>query len=177
MPWLSDHERRVREMMSGFGQAVPELPTVSDGATRVARAAMLLEEVLEYAEAAGLGVFVRHEVGNGTQIDVELSPHCFEVVICGEPRLPDMIDAVADISVVNCGTAAAHGTRLAPVLEAVDANNLMKVAGGKLNEQGKFIKPVGHKPPDIEFVLRLQGWQPADEARECDGHTESSRSG
>ena len=173
-PPLLDHERRVREMMAGFGQAVPDLPTVADEKTRVLRTRLLLEEVFEYAEAAGITVTYRQ---NNEAPDQQVSFDNLRFYAEGDVDLAGMADAVADISVVNTGTAAAHGIRLAPILEAVDANNLMKVANGRLDEHGKFIKPADHKPTNIEFMLQLQGWQPNDEDRECDANTESSRAG
>ena len=167
MPLLLDHERRVREMMSCFGQHVPRSPTVTSDAIRKTRARLLLEEVFEYVEAAGLEVRFSHDVPAASEmvLRVTLLLDMSRIEVASTGRAPDLVgmaDAVSDISVVNTGTAAAHGFRLAPLLELTDANNLMKVASGTLDDHGKFIKAPNHPKPDFAFALRLQGWQQDD---------------
>lgn len=154
LPELSPHERRVREMMVLFGQAVPDTPSIPPQETRCLRARLLLEEVLEYIAAAGLAVHLETERG-----PVAITMSSLQIVPQGSPDLVAMTDALADISVVTTGAFAAQGTRMAPVLECVDANNLMKVSRGRLDASGKFIKAADHPPPDLAPVLGLQGWK------------------
>lgn len=151
IPELLPHERRVREMMTLFGQAVPSSPEVPPLDVRVLRARLLLEEVLEYIEAAGLALWSHH--------DGSMQPFTMETAVItssGSPDLVAMTDALADITVVTTGAFAAQGTRMAPILECVDANNIAKYARGRKDEHGKFIKAENHPKPDIATMLRLQ---------------------
>ena len=51
-------------------------------------------------------------------------------------------DGCGDLSVVTIGTLSACGIADEPILETIDANNLMKFAPGhRIDEFGKLIKP------------------------------------
>lgn len=168
---LTDHERRVRTMMQSFRQATPDSPTMPEAALRAARVALLLEEVVEFADESAIVIQVL--VGNDA---VLLQPRrvpvghvaadtdgCWTLVEdeSREPCLVGMADALADISVVNTGAFVACGIRMTPLLECVDANNLLKVATGRLNEEtGKFEKHPNHPKPNFAYELKLQGYQP-----------------
>lgn len=157
---MTEHERRVMSMMDAFGQNCPAYPTIADAATRRLRVMLLLEEVLEYAEAAGIDL----EIGVGGGGDQQTLQIADVTPRCSETRAPDlvgMVDALADISVVNTGAFIAHGVRSTPVLETVDANNLLKYSTGHRHpETGKFIKAPNHPVPDIHLLLLQQGWDP-----------------
>ena len=195
--------------MIGFGQDVPDTPTVGSDKVRILRARLDAEEVLEYANDAALQVrfrvpkssIVEHVLGrvqrfltaksNNETPDIEPSQLLEEVeaairsyaddwlepVIFNEkegnvvierdftkvPNLAKMIDALSDMSVVNTGAAVAFGVRLEPMLELTDANNMMKLANGHLDEFGKFIKPKNHPVPNYEFALAIQGYVPEED--------------
>lgn len=160
---MTDHERRIASMMTGFGQECPDKPTIPDTKTLTLRALLKLEETLEFLDAAGLQIVFdlpdRHYVAD----------HPSSLVMCGgmkvtarpdaAPDMEGMIDALADDSVVNVGTFLALGVRMTPILEEVDANNLMKVANAKVNDAGKFIKAPNHPPVNLKLALKLQGWK------------------
>jgi len=77
--------------------------------------------------------------------------------ISHEPDLIEIADGCADISVVTIGTLSACGIDAEPLLELVDRNNLAKFGPGhSRREDGKLIKPPGHKPPDIAGLLESQ---------------------
>jgi predicted HAD superfamily Cof-like phosphohydrolase len=149
---LSPHEARVIEMMRGFGQRTPAAPTMPTAQERERCFRLLLEEVLEYGAAAGLSA-VTHS-GDGQTLVIE------DLAIIGtddEPSLVDMVDACADISVVNTCAFAAMGVRMTPVLEVVDENNLTKIATGTLDPvTGKFRKHPEHVAPDLASVVAAQ---------------------
>lgn len=147
---FSNHEVRVRAMMMGFGQELPEKPTIADYKTRELRVRLMLEEVLEYAEAAGVGVYVENCRVDFGDLDFQ------ERNIA--PDIVKMADAVADCSVVVVGTSVAHGFPLEELQEECDANNLLKLANGHLDEFGKFIKSKDHQKPNFERVLLDAGW-------------------
>lgn len=121
-------------------------------ATLELRCRLLLEEVFEFIDAAGFSVLTFDD----KPFDVKTA--AFEPYT--SPDMYAMVDAIADIDVVNTGTAIALGVSMDPVLDEVDNNNLLKIATGRRNElTGKFEKHVDHPLPDIEGVLQAQGWR------------------
>lgn len=166
---MTDHERRVHEMMRGYRQATPDEPTMPDENIRATRVALLLEEVLEFAEESAITVQIHFQREYLTLLpkrvplyDLQCEDGCWSLMNTPnrEPNLVGMIDALADISVVNTGAFVACGVRMTPVLECVDANNLLKIATGRLDEEsGKFIKAPNHPKPDFAYVLRAQNYQ------------------
>ena len=160
-PPLMPHERRVKEMMIGFGQDTPETPEIPDDKTLELRVRLMFEEVLEFAEAAG--VIIEADLPepcaplsfdqDGGNVTIKRDPN-------KAPDMTEMVDALADGSVVGvAGTAIALGVRMEPMLELTDANNLMKIANGKVDEHGKFRKHPDHPKPNYSHALALQGWQ------------------
>ena len=163
---MTDHERRVMQLMQSFDQATPLLPRMPDEHTRKLRAALILEEALEFAQAAGLYVSVKTVDGAVTlstnranNIDVAKEGDFFLDAGAAEPSLPLMIDACSDISVVMTGTFVACGVPVTPCLELVDSNNLLKIATGKLDPvSGKFIKAPNHPVPNYQHLLDSLGY-------------------
>lgn len=70
--------------------------------------------------------------------------------------LPKIADGLADLIYVAIGTAISYGIDLRPVWAAVHTANCKKVGGSK-RPDGKRLKPIGWKPPDIEGILAKQG--------------------
>jgi predicted HAD superfamily Cof-like phosphohydrolase len=120
------YQNKVKEFMTTFGQHCPSKPTIPDVSTMTLRVKLLLEEVLELAEASGLDVkdtsgtnITPDSVKNGTVSivkSVEKKPDIFEVA-----------DAIADISYVNYGAANAFGINIQPVENEVHASNMTKL--------------------------------------------------
>jgi predicted HAD superfamily Cof-like phosphohydrolase len=72
----------------------------------------------------------------------------------GQFNMEETIDGCCDLSVVTIGTLSTLGVPDKPFLEEVDNNNLAKFGpGGYRNDYGKWVKPPGHKPPDISRIL------------------------
>lgn len=151
---LLPHEERVITMMRGFGQNTPDTPSIPTTADRIRCFKLLLEEVLEYGAAAGLSAVTHNGAGQTLMIDdLSISP------TEDDPCIVEMVDACADISVVNTCAFAAMGVRMKPVLETVDENNLLKIATGALDPvSGKFKKHPDHPAPDFSAVLLAQGF-------------------
>lgn len=149
---LLPHEERVIKMMRGFGQNTPDSPVMPSPADRSRCFRLLLEEVLEYGAAAGFEAVTHSGDGQTLHIDdLAIMPTEWE------PALDQMVDACADISVVNTGAFAAMGVRMKAILELVDANNLLKIETGSLNpESGKFIKHPDHPKPDFAAAIQEQ---------------------
>lgn len=147
----TEHQQRVEMLMHNAGQAVLEKPGIPSVEVRQLRANLILEEALETIEALGFKVQMK-------PFDLELE------IVKGpdEPNLVEVVDGCADIIVVTTGTLSAFGVADEAVLRAVDENNLQKFGPGSYRrEDGKWMKPPGHKPPDIKGLLVLQGCEDA----------------
>lgn len=149
---LLPHEARVITMMRGFGQNTPDAPTMPSTAERARCFRLLLEEVLEYGAAAGLEAATHSGDGQILHIDdLAILPTEWE------PSLHQMVDACADISVVNTCAFASMGVRMQPILELVDENNFLKISTGALDPvSGKFKKHPDHPKPDFETAIDAQ---------------------
>jgi predicted HAD superfamily Cof-like phosphohydrolase len=67
----------------------------------------------------------------------------------------EVIDGCCDLKVVTTGTLSAFGLPDELFQEEVDTNNLAKFGpGGRRREDGKWVKPPNHKPPDIAGLLK-----------------------
>ena len=153
----SPHQKRVDEFMKLAGQEVPEKPFIPDEEIRILRGKLIIEEALETLEALGLGLFVKDpatETLTPVHEKIEIHP-----IPNATPSLEKIADGCADVIVVTTGTLSACGIDDEPLQEAVDRNNLAKFGpGGYRRDDGKWVKPPHHQPPDIEGILKSQGW-------------------
>lgn len=150
----SEHQRRVDDFMDEARQQLPERPTVPSEEVRLLRAKLILEEAMETLQALGVSITA---VGDDA---TEMAPVKFNFHASHKPDLIEIADGCADLSVVTIGTLSACGIDDKELFEAVDQNNLDKFGPGhSIREDGKLVKPPGHKPPDIAGVLRAQGWE------------------
>lgn len=144
----SDHYERVKELMEKAGQIVRSVPTIPEPHERVLRAKLILEEAIETCEALGLRVYAGPE-------PLEMENLRFDDVVI--PNLVEIVDGCADIIVVTTGTLVSCGVADSELLRLVDTNNLAKFGpGGYRREDGKWVKPPGHQPPDIQGLLEKQ---------------------
>lgn len=158
---LTPHAQRVLAFMFRANQSPPPTPTMPDEKTRILRAKLIFEEAMETINALGVTVSVpaRGPDASPDPISVNEAPHFFDAT--HEPCFDEIVDGCADVSVVTIGTLLACGVEDAPILELVDQNNLAKFGPGhSYREDGKLVKPPGHKPPDILKALLRQepGW-------------------
>lgn len=151
----SAHQRRIESFMRKAGQAVPESVTIPDGATRLLRAKLILEEAFETVKALGVHVYCDGDSDVPLLFDdlgFEELPNC---------DLKEVVDGCCDISVVTMGTLSAFGLPDDPFLIEVDLSNLRKFGEGSYRrEDGKWMKPPNWRPPAIERVLAEWGWRP-----------------
>lgn len=163
------HQQRVEDFMILAGQEVPDKPVIPDEETRVLRAKLILEEALETIEALGVDVDLVEfdgvetkgkEISRNSLFDynVELS---FEAR--GQCDIVEVVDGCIDVSVVTRGTLSAFGVKDKKLLKEVDKNNLAKFGpGGYRRDDGKWVKPENHQPPDIKGILKEQGYEFGD---------------
>ena len=114
------------------------------------RAHLVTEEFFEFLEALGMPLDEKIQAKVRKDLDAP---------VVSSTDLPKLADALADIDYVVEGTRIAFGIHGQDVAEEVHRANMAKL-GGPRREDGKILKPEGWTPPDIEGVLRSQGWQP-----------------
>jgi predicted HAD superfamily Cof-like phosphohydrolase len=145
------HQERIEEFMVLAGQDVPETPIIPDEDTRILRAKLIIEEALETVHALGVKISSCSE-------DVWEGSLTFKAE--GECDIIEVVDGCLDVSVVSRGTLSAFGVSDEELLEEVDNNNLAKFGpGGYRRDDGKWVKPPTHQPPDIKGMLEKQGYK------------------
>lgn len=170
--FVTSHFARVRDFMLKAKQQCPQVPTIPNKDIRKLRAKLILEEALETIKALGVVVWPSAEFLNDVRdgaTQPEITEDCFELEGLDDDKcdIVGVADGCADVSVVTVGTLIAFGIPDRRLLEVVDNNNLAKFGPGhSIREDGKLVKPPGHKPPDIGEVLRSHGWKdPKDDTQ------------
>lgn len=139
----SRHQQNVELFMQKAGQSAPPTARMPPSETRLLRSRLILEEALETIEALGCRLETTADGSLTTQLDDSI-----------ELKLDEIVDGCCDLSVVTIGTLSACGVPDVPVLEIVDQNNLAKFGPGSYRrDDGKWVKPPGHKPPDFSPIF------------------------
>lgn len=112
------------------------------------RASLVAEEFFEFLEALG---YFSGEIRDAFLEEMSRAPT--------KTDLPELADAMADLDYVVEGTRIAFGIDGDPIAEEVHRANMTKL-GGPRRDDGKILKPDGWTPPDIDGVLKSQGWEP-----------------
>lgn len=151
---IKSHNDRVREFMLAMGQPVAAAPTMPLLAQRKLRTALLMEEVLEFAEACGL-----HVVGT-TRTDTRL-PHIISIApsLHAEASLPDMYDALCDIDYVCAGGFVVAGLDQEAGSATTHQSNMSKLGeDGRpiLDGMGKVQKGPNYWKVDYALLIEQQ---------------------
>lgn len=149
---------QVTEFHKAFGQAIGDKPAVpSDDVVRL-RVSLIMEEAFEAFEAA-YSTLDSHdailEAKKGAQLLIGTLKPSMDLV--------EFIDACQDLDYVVEGARLTCGVNGEPCAVEVHRSNLSKLgADGKpvKRSDGKVTKGPSYSPPDIEAMLRSQGWQP-----------------
>lgn len=112
---------------------------------------LVVEEVIEILDAS-LSSTVLDDVGPKLMRAIENDPIVAD--------LPALADGVIDSFYVLEGLLIRCGINGRPLWDAVHAANLTKASGPTCEKTGKRLKPTCFVPPDIEALLRAQGWKP-----------------
>jgi len=140
----SIHQQKVDKFMRLANQEIPSKPIIPNKEVRELRASLILEECLETIKALGFRALFDEKGGFGF-----LDKY--------EPDMIEVADGCADIKVVTTGTLTAFGIDDDELQNIVDENNLAKFGpGGYRREDGKWMKPPDHQPPDIARILDQQ---------------------
>lgn len=153
----SDHQQRVEHFMRLAKQDVPRTPTIPSPEVRALRARLILEEALETIDALGCEVVSGDQIKHYLITAKALKSGAVIITPTHDPDLTEIVDGCADIMVVTTGTLSACGVKDAVPQRLVDENNLAKFGPGHtIREDGKLIKPPGHKPPDLAGEIERQ---------------------
>lgn len=159
LPLTTAHYYRVA-LLNGLidSKYVSDKIAMPDAKTRELKARLILEEAMETIDALGVDIYIREDDRPTTFDELELSVRN-DRPYNKPPDLIEIADGCADLSVVTMGTLVACGIPDKPLLTIVDENNLAKFGPGSYRrEDGKWMKPPNHKPPDIKGLLISLGW-------------------
>lgn len=152
---LSRQVRAFHEKYSHPTRSTPCVPTMKEVQFRLN---LISEEFFELLAACEIW-----PQWDGDEDDSGDPVHASEIIkaaimndFAGCVDLPEFIDALADLSYVIEGTAAAMGVNMAPVLAEVQRANMSKEPNGS---DAKPVKLPDWTPPDIAGVLVRQGWR------------------
>jgi len=149
----SNHQQKVDVFMKFAEQDLPSGPLVPDIEIRELRARLILEEALETIEALGFSI---NHVPNQPE-DGKIAFENMKLIGDLEPNLVEIADGCADVKVVTTGTLSACGIDDLELQDLVDDNNLAKFGPGSYRRNdGKWMKPPDHRPPDISSLLSKQ---------------------
>lgn len=129
----------------------PSAPTSEE---KVLGARMLLEEVFEYMDAAGIEINI--DTGNGKggrHVSTDIKNYRFHDV--GEADLPECADALGDIEYITAGIENCYDFGMEEVHDEIHRSNMTKEPrdSGPL---GKVIKGPTYSPPNLDSVLKNQ---------------------
>lgn len=154
----------VEEFHRAHNHPVKKSVVVPDAKLRLLRVKLIMEEACEFAQASGFPCEVmglKREKSFGWK----LSPLNY---VKPEDENPDLIDVVeaadglGDIDYVVQGAALVWGFPQQAITEEIHRSNMSKLgADGKpiVNDTGKSMKGPNYFKPNIEYILRVNGWK------------------
>ena len=151
----------IEKFHRAFGAPVASEPGIPTPERLALRCKLILEECMEFLEAAGFevlygGEHMFHQVETADfQINRKLEDRGGEYV---EPSMVGMCDALKDIQVVTLGTEVEMGLQKIsePMFDEVMASNMSKLdENGKpiYREDGKILKGLMYFKPNLKQFL------------------------
>lgn len=153
---MNKEQKDVAAFHRAMDQAILPEPAVPAPDVVYLRARLVTEEFGEFIAALS-GVDAADAQRLVNHLQEEMKAYFLDRKEPARPNIVDLADAIADLKYVLEGTNLAFGIDGEPVWDAVQKANMAK-AGGPVSPEGKRLKPPGWTPPDIEGVLRAQGW-------------------
>jgi predicted HAD superfamily Cof-like phosphohydrolase len=151
------HQTPVLEFHEAFGALVSWTPTLPGKEIRLLRLNLLLEELLELAEASGFKMEVSSPHNNPAPAFVSAGDTTYEADL---PRIVAAADALADLKYVVEGTALVWGIPLEACFLEVHRSNMSKLKPDGhplLRADGKVLKGPNYRAPDLkQIILRAQ---------------------
>lgn len=142
-------QKSVKSWMIKVGQQTPSSPQSPDNLSRILRVSLLLEEVLEFAEASGIEVTLKSDIKPISIDDINYN-------IIGDVDLVGVSDALGDIDYVSAGAACAYGIDMEPIVEEICRSNDSKLIDGYRRDDGKWIKGPKYSPADLLKIIDKQ---------------------
>lgn len=145
----------VTEFHEKFGHPIADAPTVGSLDLRMLRAHLILEEAIEFCEAAGLRVDVQYRPshsGAAHRITITVDPH-------RPPNMVGMADALGDSDYVVSGANLAFGFPAVAIMAEIHRSNMSKLgADGRpiYRQDGKVLKGPNYTPPNIAALLGVE---------------------
>lgn len=142
-------QKQVLEFHEKFGCYVGKTPKLREDFPYKHRLELMLEELLEIAEASGGFVLGIDDEGNAF----------FTKDPSKTADMGDMIDDLCDLLYVTYGTLVSMGVNVEPFFDCVHASNMTKVwpdGTVKKDKNGKILKPPTWVSPD-DGIQRLLG--------------------
>jgi predicted HAD superfamily Cof-like phosphohydrolase len=166
---MRKEQEKIKDFMKKAGQDTPKMPYIPDDKTRALRVQLLLEEVLELAEASGVVVLQTlneqqlkeikgAKEGEPVHVAITKKKQNFYIIkdYKEEVDLVEVADALADIEYVNLGAGAAYGLDVQEFFDEVHDSNMTKFVDGYRDETGKWRKGPSFREPDLKQVLKNQ---------------------
>lgn len=157
---MKNLQEMVREFHVAVNHPVSDTPIEIEDKRRLLRAKLVMEEAAEVIGAI-LGMTeeeTKERLKQWWGPDVEDE---FEKYVQEMKRPSDMVRVAwntADLHIIASGTAVEYGYTEEPIIAEIHAANMRKVGGG-YREDGKVKRPGGWEPPEIERLLREDGWR------------------
>lgn len=151
-----DRRSHVGAFFQIANQPERETPGVPDEAELRLGLEMVVEECFELLDAAFVDSDESHEHSLAC-LHARVRERCRTLPL--RVRMVPLADATIDIDYVVEGLRRRLGINGDPLWAEVHAKNLAKRGGPKDPVTGKQLKPEGWTPPDIERLLREQGWK------------------
>ncbi len=145
------HNPQLLEFHEKFNHPIAWHPTAGSAELRLLRSRLILEEALEFVEAAGFDVTMRAPEAGGSPT-LDLIPHG------RDPDLVAMADGLADLRYVTEGAAVVHGIPLGRCFREVHRSNMSKLGpDGRpvYRADGKILKGPDFTPPRLDLILDL----------------------
>lgn len=143
---------------TGLGQAVPVGPQELDDELALFRIGFMVEELSEYAQAAGFANISESLDALQDHIKNKARWMVFRASEKGRD-LEKQFDALVDLVYVALGTSYEHGFDFDEGWRRVQAANMKKVLAKSADESKRgfrfdVVKPKGWKPPDLSDLVK-----------------------
>lgn len=152
---MTKEQLNVKEFMLAAGQDCPVAPTIPPDDVRKLRIKLILEELLELADASGYDLMVTAKDSTGF-IKTKLEIDKIEFEPAGEPDIVEVADGCCDLLFVVFGSGLAYGLDLEPLFNEVSSSNATKFLDGFRREDGKWQKGPSYRPANLAPIIEKQ---------------------
>lgn len=144
---MTKEQRQVAEFMRRAFQDTPNTPTSPTKEVRELRVRLILEELLEFADALKVDF-------NGWTDDGMILLDAKDGSELTDKQWEDTYDAILDLLVVVMGAAVAMGLEVEPGWGEVHRSNMSKFIDGHRREDGKWVKGPSYSPPKLGGIIK-----------------------